>query len=343
MSQAAASPNYTYSGNSSAMGGDAIAWTQMNANAQQRRQIRANDTSLESDEWERLDDTVMPVALETLQAIDDLENAGLTVDISMAHTVSKWQLTGEFTPAEYSMDARSRAEEDAREFALAGVPIPFTHKDYRISLRELQESRNMGESIDTMNARSASRVVSEGLENLLINGWNSRIESNGQMMELFGYRTHPDRNLHSGTSWATDVTNSVADVNQMIAKAENDNFNSGTTGYWLYLAKDLTQTLRQDYATGADAGDKLARQRLEDVQELSKVETLEFLPSGEAILLKPTPEVIDLARDPAGIQNVQWETHGGMELRNKVLALYAPRLKSDKNGQMGLVHATGMA
>lgn len=338
-------PTLTYAGNSESMGGDALAWEQISPRTDDRRrqQIRANATTLQEREWEMLDDGVMPVALETLTAIDDLENAGLTLDISMAHTVSKWELTGEMTPAEYTMDARATAEEDTRQFAVAGVPIPFTHKDYRISRRELEASRNMGTSIDTMNARSASRVVAEGLENLLINGWNARLESNGQLMELYGYRTHPDRNPYSGASWSTDPSNATEDVNQMIAQAENVNYDAGSTGYWLYLSKNLNQSLRNDYAVNADAGVRQTRNRLEEINELSKVETLEYLPPGEAVLLKPVPEVIDLARDPAGVQNVQWESGSGMEIRNKVMALYAPRLKSDLNGQMGLVHASGLS
>jgi len=282
---------------------------------------------------------VFPVLADQLNLVQALEGAGLTTDISMAHTISTWRVATDLTEAEHNMDARTRSEEDQVSFTKQGVPVPLTHKDYRIGHRELKESRNMGTGLDTMMARSAARKVSEALEDLVIDGLpDLQIQDNGTVMNLPGLRNHQDREQYSGSSWSTP-DNVTTDLNSMIERLERNNFEAGGRGYWLIHGTGIKSKLREDYDSD---GDKSVAGRVDQMSEIQNRLYVPRMPDGEAVLLKPVPEVIDIARDPDGTQNIQWSSHGGMENQFKVLSLMAPRLKSQADGSMGVVHATGL-
>lgn len=317
-----------------------LSWLQCNADSKAARQeIRANETALLDREWERLDETVFPVIRDNLVLYDQIQSAGLTTDITMAHTESTWQVSDDLTDAEYSMDARTRSEEDSHAFARQGVPIPFVHKDYRIGERELQASRNMGDGIDTMMARTAGRKVSEALEELILNGAPGiQVNSDAGMLNLPGLRNYGDRIQYTGSSWDTPA-NVKDDLNNGIELLEEDAIYAGGTPYWLIHGTGVSADFRNDYNTD---GDMTVRERVNDFSEIGEVIHVPSMPDNEALLLKPIPEFIDIARDPEGVQNVQWETHGGFEHQFKVLALAAPRLKSDVTGRTGILHISGI-
>lgn len=323
------------------LGGDSVALRQLDANSgEQRRQIRVNDTSLMSGEWEQLDTAVMEEAMRPLTLVNEIEGSGLTTDVGMDITESTWTVrSGEFTAAEMTMDPRENAEEDAPAFARDGVPIPIIHKDYRIGERELRVSRRDGTGIDTAYAQDASRVVAELLEQQILNGWDATFNSN---LTLYGLRNHPDRNTMLGSDWSIGE-NVKADMLAMIHALEDDNFYSDDAGYWLILADDQFRHLRRDYKPTVDVSMTTEEKITDEMGEVDRVIRSQYLPNGEAIMFKPVSSVFDLARDPAGIQNIQWESHGGFESRFKVMSIQAPRVKSTYNGNSGLLHVTGLS
>lgn len=321
--------------------GTSLSWAQMNAqSATQRKQIRANDTSLSDEEWEKLDDTIFPVLRDQLNLVQALEGAGLTTDVSLAHTISTWRVSDDLTEAEHSMDARTTSEEDIHSFSKQGVPLPLTHKDYRISQRELEASRNMGTGLDTMMARTAARKVSEALEDLVLKGLDMQVQdTDGNLLDLPGILTYQDRVQYSGSSWDTP-DNVKTDINAAISELEQQNFEAGNRGYWLGIGTEQKGQFRNDYSSDADF---TVRERVERISEIGNVMYVPRLPDGEAFLLKPVEEVIDLARDPSGPQNIQWDSHGGMEHHFKVMHQMAPRIKSTYNGACGIVHLSGLS
>lgn len=323
------------------LGGDAVALRQLRANSvEERKQIRVNETSLMDGEWEQLDTAVMEEAMRPLTLVDAIEGSGLTYDVGMNVTETTWTVrSGEFTEAEITMDPRANAEEDAPAFAQDGVPIPIIHKDYRIGERELQVSRRDGTGIDTAYAQDASRVVAELLERQILNGWDVTFNSN---LTLYGLRNHPDRNTMLGSNWAVGE-NVKADMLAAIHTLEDDHFYSDDRGYWLILADAQYRHLRNDYKPTVDVSMTTEEKITDEMSEVDNVIRSQYLPNGEAILFKPVSSVFDLARDPAGIQNVQWESHGGFENRFKVMAIQAPRVKSTYNGNSGLLHITGLS
>lgn len=316
-----------------------IGYEYLRANSEQKKAIRANATSLEEDEWETLDDTVYRVAQETLSGIQDLRSAGLTRSISLATQIDKWQTTNDFEEAQVDMSGTTEGENQRTAYTSNGVPVPIVHSDFQLSMRELESSRNMGDDLETLNAAKASRQVSEGLEDLLFNGWDAVTDGNSNTFNLYGYLTHPDRNTVSGSDFGTasNVRPTIEGIAQTLS-GDNYAYDSGR-GVWFYLNSEQYDQLLADDPDN-DSSDTLL-DTMESTFSWLNIRRADKVPAGTGVAVKPQPEVVDLsiAED---IQTVQWEEKGGMSLLYKVMGAMAPRLKSDYDGQMGVVEVTGI-
>lgn len=288
---------------------------------------------LREDEWKRIDDAVLMVARERLRGIDDLRSAGLTRDLGgLGVIIAEYEKVSDMEPAEQNLAGVSEGREDIPEYTIAGVPVPITHKDFRVNIRHLEASRTRGSSIDVTAAEIAARKVAEALEDMLFNGSSVRIGTN----TLPGYRNFADRITGSvSAAWNGTATGEqmVADVIAMIGAAEAANFFGP---FVLYVATGTMTYLREDFKTNSD---KTVLQRMLEIDALSDVRHSGRMTAGEVLLVQLTSDVIDL---PVGqdLTTVEWDSKGGMQMHFKVMAAMAPRLKSDANGNTGIVHYT---
>jgi len=116
------------------------------------------------------------------------------------------------------------------------------------------------------------------------------------------------------------------------ASIENHNY-----GPWvLYASPAWDLYLDADYS--AAKGDNTVRQRIEAINGISAIRTLDHLPGEQLVLVQMTSDVIRLVMG-MDITTVQWETLGGMRLNFKVMAIMVPQLRSDFYGNTGIVHA----
>ncbi len=78
------------------------------------------------------------------------------------------------------------------------------------------------------------------------------------------------------------------------------------------------------------------RERLKRIEGIVDVKPADFLTGTNLILVQQTA---DVARMVVGmdITTVQWESHGGMQLNFKVMAIMVPQLRSDFTGQTGII------
>lgn len=286
---------------------------------------------LQDDEWKRLDDAVLHVARGRLAAIDDLRNAGLTRDLGgLGVLIAEYEKVSDMEPAEQSLAGVTEGSEDIPEFTLAGVPVPITHKDFRVNVRHLMASRTRGASIDVTAAEIAGRLVAELLEQTLFNGSAIQIGTS----TLQGYLNFTDRITGStAADWDGTATGEqmVADVIAMIADAEAA-FYEGP--YTLYVSTEAMGFLREDFKANSD---KTVLQRMMEIDKLNAIRSSSKIATVNILLVQLTSDVIDL---PVGqdITTVEWDTKGGMSQHFKVMAAMAPRLKSDANGNTGIVH-----
>jgi uncharacterized linocin/CFP29 family protein len=292
--------------------------------------LRTQDI-LRKDEWIKFDNTVVSVARSRLVAVADLIERGLTYPIENALGITKieWERTGDLGPAIVSMNGLTQGQNDRLEFDLQSVPVPIIHKDFHINIRTLEASRRGGQPLDVQQAQVAARIVSEAIETLLFDGSNIT----GSSSKIYGYTTEPNRITGSTTgSWATESgANILSDLMAMVGAAHADNMYGP---YMLYVSPAALVNLADDYKAESD---KTIMQRLLDVPGVLGIRSTTNLTNDEAVLVQMTSDVVDIVD---GIQPtvIMWETHGGMLLNFKVMAIMVPRVKSDTAGQSGVVH-----
>lgn len=293
--------------------------------------LRTNDL-LRKQEWEQLDEALVRVARARLNGIADLRTAGLTRTLrGLGTLIDQFEQVSEFDAATQSMDVVTPPTEDTAEFNLVSVPIPITHKGFRISLRQLEASRTIGQPLDTTNVELATRQVVEVLESTLFVG--SGIIIGGG--EVFGYTNQPDRNTGTLTAAWTNAAlrDIIADVIDMIAALEADGYFGP---YTLYVPQDYWSELREDYKADSE---RTFMERILAIAEISAVKVTDALPANNVVLVQLTRDVVDLSIGQ-DITTVEWESMGGLLGRWIVMAAMAPRVKSDFEGKSGVAHFT---
>lgn len=293
--------------------------------------LRTNDL-LRKQEWEQLDEALVRVARARLNGIADLRTAGLTRTLrGLGTLIDQFEQVSEFDAATQSMDVVTPPTEDTAEFNLVSVPIPITHKGFRISLRQLEASRTIGQPLDTTNVELATRQVVEVLESTLFVG--SGIIIGGG--EVFGYTNQPDRNTGTLTAAWTNAAlrDIIADVIDMIAALEADGYFGP---YTLYVPQDYWSELREDYKADSE---RTFMERILAIAEISAVKVTDALPANNVVLVQLTRDVVDLSIGQ-DITTVEWENMGGLLGRWIVMAAMAPRVKSDFEGKSGVAHFT---
>jgi uncharacterized linocin/CFP29 family protein len=292
--------------------------------------LRTNDV-LRKDEWLLYDKTVVEVARSALVGVADLMGANLSLPIPNAMGVTSvlHETMSDMTPANISMTGLADGERDRLAFAQVNVPLPIIHKDFYISLRNLESSRRFGMPLDTSQASVAARRVSDAIEDMLFNG--VAITSGGGT--IYGYTNFTSRNTASVTAaWATTTGDNVLkDTLAMIAALQADNMYGP---YMLYVTVAAYNNLLSDFKA---ASDKTILQRLLEIPLIRGVRATTRLTANAVVMVQFSSDVIDMLD---GIQptTVMWESNGGMMLNFKVLAIMAPRIKADQGGQCGVAH-----
>lgn len=294
--------------------------------------MRTNDL-LRKDEWTALDTAVIEVQRQRLNGIADLQNRNLTRNLGgLGVLVDQYEQMSDMGDADVDMSGEAEGDEDTIAYTLANVPIPVVHKAYRINKRRLEASRKLGQSIDTTQAEVASRKVRDKSEDILFNG-QAGITVNGNT--LYGYRTHPNRVTGSVTAAWTDETNRdiLADIETMLSDADAKYFFGP---FVLYVPTSYWSVLRSDYKSYSE---RTYLERLRQYSEISDVKPADVLPADNIVMVQMSRDVVDLAIGQS-VTNVEWMSKGNMVAHYKVMAAWAPRVKSDYNGNCGVVHYT---
>jgi uncharacterized linocin/CFP29 family protein len=297
--------------------------------------LRTLDT-LRHEEWKVFDDALVQEATIRLVAVGDLIAGGLVRPVanSLGKMVFGYEQETLFDAATTSLDGRSRTPDDRVEFQLKQLPLPITHKDFNLNLRQLSASREKGEALDTTAVRQAGRVCAEQLEYMLFRGGPT---FGG--MAIYGYTTHPDRNTHafdSGKSWddaSKTGASFVLDVLQMISIAQGDRFFGP---YTIYVPTIAGVNLSADYNPGT-ANTQTIKERLLKIEGLSAIRVADQMVPAQVVMKQDT---IDVAAWVQGepLQTVQWDEDGGFDINFKAFAIGVPLIRSTASGKSGVVH-----
>jgi hypothetical protein len=296
--------------------------------------LRTNDT-LRKDEWIHLDQALVMEGEIRLRGVADLIAAGLTIPVanSMGKTIFQYEKVTDMNPAETSLSGVARTEDDRQEFELGNVPLPITHKDFDLNLRTLAASRERGEALDTMQAGVAGRLVSERIERMLFQGGPTFGSA-----PIYGYTTHPSRNLGAFASGAwsgAGVTGEqmLNDVLTWIGLAEADRYFGP---YWLYVPANFSTNIEKDFKANSD---KTIRQRLLEVDRLNAIQVVDQLANDNAILVQATRDVTAMVMGEP-LQSVQWDVEGGFIIKMKAFQIAVPLIRADAQDRSGVVHAS---
>lgn len=290
--------------------------------------------TLRRDEWLQIDTAVSVAARQRMRLIADLRGAGLTYTIpnGMGKTVLESARMGDITPATISMDPARKSEADRPEYDILNLPLPIIHKDFFFTARQIAVSRNSGSPIDTTTAELASRRVMEEAEKLTLGTSGTYSYGGGTVYGLINYPGRMTKVLTNPTASGWTPLKTVTEVIGMRQQSTNAlNF-----GPWvLYVSPLWDAYLDADYS--AQYGNQTLRQRLAAVNGLSRIQTLDFLTGYQMVLVQLTSDVVRLVQG-MDVTTLQWETNGGMEVHFKVMAMIVPQVRSDIEGNTGIVH-----
>jgi len=289
--------------------------------------LRSN-AMLPRDAWLSIDKAVIEVAGQRLNGIADLQAHGLIRQIAggLGARYDFWQTVSDDLSAQQDMVGITAGAENALDFGENQVPIPITHVDFRLGIRELAAAKRDGRSLDTTYIKVAVRKVIEKLEDTLFNG--STVVAGGN--SLPGYLNYTNSNeVACAGGWTATPANIEKDVVKLIAAAEADRHYGP---YILYLHTDEWADMRMRDST---AGGINYLAILKGMAGIADVKPSDALSNGAIVLVSMTSDVISLAQ-AVDIQVVEWESHGGMQTNFKVLAAMAPRCMADYSGRCGI-------
>ncbi|UCE65940.1 MAG: encapsulin [Candidatus Zixiibacteriota bacterium] len=294
--------------------------------------LRTNAT-LRKDEWKHFDETVVDVARQRMVGVQDLVSRGLSYNLTngLGQMVLEYEQVSDALEAQMDMTGEARGRNDRVEYTLGYLPLPITHADFDINVRALTASRNLGQSLDTVQAAVAARKVSEKTETILFQGASTYTYGGGT---IYGYCDFPSRNTGSLTAnWDESGADPVADVIAMKQKSIDDKH----YGPWmLYIPTNYEGVLDEDFKANSDI---TIRERIKKIGNIADVKVADYLTADNVVLVELRPET---ARIVIGMQptNVEWQTEGGMIFHFKVMAIMVPQLRADDNGNCGIVHFT---
>jgi uncharacterized linocin/CFP29 family protein len=249
---------------------------------------------------------------------------------ALGTTVVQWEKQGDLSDAELSMSGLSESAKDRLDWTPVNLPIPITHKDFQLSVRNIHSNQRTGIALDTTTAAVAARRVSDLLEKTLFSG--ASITSGGGT--IYGYTNFPARNTGSVTAdWTTATGDQImVDITtKLIPALVADNFYGP---YNLYVSVAAYTNMLKDLKA---ASDKSILSRVLEIPLIKAVRPTTQLTGTNVLLVQMTKDVVDIV-DGMQPTPVMWESHGGMMIHFKVMAIMVPRLKSDANGNCGIAH-----
>lgn len=295
------------------------------------------NATLRRDEWKHLDEAVLRIAETRLNGVQDLIEKGLVYNLGngLGSTVLETHDISDALEADLTMDGITRAKNDRVNYTTNYLPLPVIHADYEINTRALNASRNLGNPLDTSMAERATRKVSEKLEDMLYTA--TTYEFGGGI--IYSYLNHPDRNQVSLSTGWDDSAKSARDIVDEVLSLKQTSINAKHYGPWmLYIPTAYETVLDEDYEdTGTTSTNRTIRERILQIAGITGIKVVDTLTADNVILVQMTSDVVRLVRGMP-ITNVEWTQEGGMIYKYKVMTIQVPQVRSDQEGNSGVVH-----
>ena len=310
-----------------------------------KNQVIQNAATLRREDWLQVDSTVVRAATRRLRFFNDLRDNGLSVDLPNALGKTSWQYERQsnISDASISMDGLRRSDASRLQYDSETMPLPLIHCDLSFSAREIAISRSGDSPIDISAVAEASTKVAEKVEKLALGVDNEFLAGGGAVYGVCNYPYRLSRIFtnpwNSDGSRDTQWTPGILQREILEARRSlNDHRHYGP--FVIYHSPDFDEILDDDYNlnfNGLSTALTL-RERLLKIDQIQAIRTSEFLPYGNFVMVEMSPNTIQ-AVNGMDITTIQWQTEGGFENHFKVMCILLPRMKSDFNGNCGVLHA----
>lgn len=290
-----------------------------------------------------IDRAVVEVGLQRLTFVADMLAAGLTYNISdpLSVTQLEWSSMNKVGAAQRTMSPSARGENKIPIMLPNRLPIYLTTDGFELDIRTLKMSQRVGTPLDTNIVKQCTRAVNEAIEDAAINGATTL---DGQDLNVAGYTAPgllnaPNANAQvlTAAAWSTVPVGATvfAELMAMINKAQTD---KKFGPYRLYVPTAVGNALDSDWATTNSQGLTI-RQRLLQIDSLQAIRVADLMPATKVALVQMTSDVIDMVvGQPPTV--IPWTSLDGFTIHNLVMAIMVPRVRSDYNGDSGIVIGT---
>lgn len=300
----------------------------------------------------QIDRAVVEVGLQRLTIAADVMAAGLTYNLSDPLSVAQleWNTISKIGAAQRTMSPSAKGENKLPIMTPNRLPIYLTTDRFELDIRTLKTSQRMGMPLDTAIVKQCVRAVNEAVEDALINGATTL---DGQAMAVGGYSAPgllnaPNANTKNLTAaaWTTTPVAATifAETMAMITQLQGD---KKFGPYRMYVGSQISNVLDGDYSTATNTVTTL-RQRLLQIDGLESIKVADLLTNGngatpsignKVILMQMTSDVVDMVvgQNPTVIP---WTSLDGFTIYNLVMAILIPRVRSDADGNSGIVIGT---
>lgn len=299
-----------------------------------------------------IDKAVVNVGLQRLTFVADIIASGLVYNLSdpLSVTQLEWNSVNKIGAAQRTMSPAARGENKMPITLPNRLPVYLTTDQFEIDIRTLKMSQRVGTPLDVSIVEQCTRAVNEAIEDAALNGATTL---DGQDLKVAGYTAPgllnaPNANTQTLTAaaWTTTPVGATVfnEVMSMINKAQAD---KKFGPYNLYVGTQIGNALDSDYNAGTSNPISI-RNRLLQIPMLQKISVADLMSGGngatpsignKAVLVQMTSDVIDMVvgQYPTVIP---WTSLDGFMIHNLVMAIMIPRVRSDYDGNSGIVIGT---
>lgn len=299
-----------------------------------------------------IDRAVVEVGLQRLTIAADIMAAGLVYNLTDPLSVAQleWNTISKVGAAQRTMSPSARGETSLPIVTPNRLPIYLTTDKFEIDIRTLKTSQRMGTPLDTAMVKQKVRSVNEAIEDAVINGATTL---DGQSLAVAGYSAPgllnaPNANTKNLTAaaWTTTPVAATifAETMAMITQLQAD---KKFGPYRMYVGSQISNVLDGDYSTATNNVTTI-RQRLLAIDGLESIKVADLLSNGngatpsignKVILMQMTSDVVDMVvGQPPTV--IPWTSLDGFWIHNLVMAIMIPRVRSDADGNSGIVIGT---
>lgn len=283
-----------------------------------------------------VDKAVVEVGLQRLVVTADLMAAGMVFDLNdpLSVTQVEWEIVGKTGGAQRTMSPSARGENQLPDRRPGRVPVYLTTDDFSLGIRTLKMSQRVGQPLDTTLVQQATRRVNEAIEDATLNGAGFNVAGYGTP----GLLNAPNANTYTiPVSWVTATGAQIqADVMNMIGKLQTD-LKWGP--YNMYVGTAYGNALTFDFKAN---GDKSILARLREIEAGGRplsIKVADQMPATTVLLMQMTSDTADIINGQAPTV-IPWTSLDGFTLYWLVMAIMVPRVRSDYDGNSGIVVAS---